>query len=213
MACRARRPRAHRDRRPVAQPPGRADARAQARAGADPAAARPRRGGVLCAETVLHRAERLGVEMPITAAVVQVLRGSLTLSRRARRADGRSARPSTDRPDTTFLHPTARSPYPCSAETSSRRSPPSPPPTRFRVAGLRSGPAGAADQDGRAVPAGQFAGHHRAHRRRAAGPCARAAGGDRQPAWRGRQRRHWRRRARRARRLHVAAVHDPGGCW
>ena len=48
--------------------------------------------GVLCAETVLRRAERLGVEMPITAAVVQVLRGSLTPEQAVAALMGRSAR-------------------------------------------------------------------------------------------------------------------------
>jgi glycerol-3-phosphate dehydrogenase (NAD(P)+) len=48
--------------------------------------------GVLCAETVLRRANSLGVEMPITQAVVRVLQGGLTPERALAELMGRSAR-------------------------------------------------------------------------------------------------------------------------
>ena len=49
--------------------------------------------GVLCADTVLHRARALGVEMPITQAVVQVLVGEATPAQALAQLLGRSARP------------------------------------------------------------------------------------------------------------------------
>jgi glycerol-3-phosphate dehydrogenase (NAD(P)+) len=48
--------------------------------------------GVLCAGTVLERAASLGVEMPITAAVVEVLQGRLTPEQALAELMGRSAR-------------------------------------------------------------------------------------------------------------------------
>jgi glycerol-3-phosphate dehydrogenase (NAD(P)+) len=48
--------------------------------------------GVLCAETVLQRAGTLGVEMPITDAVVQVLQGRLSPEQALAGLMGRSAR-------------------------------------------------------------------------------------------------------------------------
>ena len=51
--------------------------------------------GVLCAETVLQRATDLGVEMPITGAVVQVLQGRLTAEQALAALMGRSARAET----------------------------------------------------------------------------------------------------------------------
>ena len=49
--------------------------------------------GVLCADTVLQRAAALGVEMPITHGVVQVLRGHATPAQALALLMGRSARP------------------------------------------------------------------------------------------------------------------------
>ncbi len=51
--------------------------------------------GVLCAETVLQRAQALGVDMPITLAVVQVLRGWATPAQGLAQLMGRSARAET----------------------------------------------------------------------------------------------------------------------
>ncbi len=48
--------------------------------------------GVLCADTVLQRAQALGVEMPITQAVVQVLQGQVTPAQALAQLMGRSAR-------------------------------------------------------------------------------------------------------------------------
>ena len=48
--------------------------------------------GVLCASTVLQRAQALGVEMPITQSVVQVLQGQATPAQALSRLMGRSAR-------------------------------------------------------------------------------------------------------------------------
>ncbi len=48
--------------------------------------------GVLCAGTVLQRAQALGVEMPITHGVVQVLQGQATPAQALSRLMGRSAR-------------------------------------------------------------------------------------------------------------------------
>ena len=48
--------------------------------------------GVLCAETVLQRAQALGVEMPIAGAVVEVLQGRLTPEQALADLMGRSAR-------------------------------------------------------------------------------------------------------------------------
>ena len=48
--------------------------------------------GVLCAETVLHRALSLGVALPITEAVVQVLQGTTTPARALTRLMNRDAR-------------------------------------------------------------------------------------------------------------------------
>lgn len=52
--------------------------------------------GVYCARTVLRRAEALGVEMPITAAVVHLLDGSLQVGEVVARLMGRNPRPETD---------------------------------------------------------------------------------------------------------------------
>ena len=49
--------------------------------------------GVACASTVLERAGRCGVEMPIAAAVVDVLQGAATPVQALERLMGRSARP------------------------------------------------------------------------------------------------------------------------
>ena len=51
--------------------------------------------GVLCAATVLRRATDLGVEMPITSAVVQVLQGRCTAEQALAALMGRSARAET----------------------------------------------------------------------------------------------------------------------
>ncbi len=48
--------------------------------------------GVLCAEAVLARAQALGVDMPITLAVVQVLQGQATPAQALAQLMGRSAR-------------------------------------------------------------------------------------------------------------------------
>jgi glycerol-3-phosphate dehydrogenase (NAD(P)+) len=48
--------------------------------------------GVLCADTVLRRAEALGVDMPITASVVQVLQGQATPASALAMLMGRGAR-------------------------------------------------------------------------------------------------------------------------
>ena len=49
--------------------------------------------GVACAATVLDRARRCGVEMPIAAAVVEVLQGRATTAQAIGQLMGRSARP------------------------------------------------------------------------------------------------------------------------
>jgi glycerol-3-phosphate dehydrogenase (NAD(P)+) len=51
--------------------------------------------GVLCAETVLRRAEALGVDMPITRGVVQVLTGQATPAQALAHLMGRDARAET----------------------------------------------------------------------------------------------------------------------
>jgi len=60
--------------------------------------------GVLCADTVLERAQALGVEMPITQAVVQVLQGTATPGQALAQLMGRSARPETSQPAPTLTH-------------------------------------------------------------------------------------------------------------
>ena len=53
--------------------------------------------GVYCARTVLHRARALGVDMPITEAVVQLLDGSLQAPEVLALLMGREPRPESDR--------------------------------------------------------------------------------------------------------------------
>ena len=48
--------------------------------------------GVLCADTVVERADALGVDLPISSAVVQVLQGRLTPEQALADLMGRSAR-------------------------------------------------------------------------------------------------------------------------
>jgi glycerol-3-phosphate dehydrogenase (NAD(P)+) len=53
--------------------------------------------GVYCARTVLQRARALGVDMPITEAVVQLLDGSLQAPEVLALLMGREPRPESDR--------------------------------------------------------------------------------------------------------------------